>query len=150
MQTAAPAQTLTFLFTDIEGSTRLWERDAQTMRVALERHDRIVRATIERHSGSVFKTVGDAFYASFTDALDAARAAADVQRAIAGESWYEVGQLRIRAALHTGSVQLRDGDYFGPPLNQISRLLSLVQGGQVVLSDSTERLIRDNLTDGVG
>ncbi|MBV9270698.1 MAG: adenylate/guanylate cyclase domain-containing protein, partial [Candidatus Eremiobacteraeota bacterium] len=150
MQAVAPAQTLTFLFTDIEGSTRMWERDAPAMRGALERHDRIARDTIEKRGGIVFKTVGDAFCAAFSDALDAALAAADLQRAIASESWTELGEFRVRAALHTGSVQLRDGDYFGQPLNQLSRLLSLVHGGQVLLSDSTERLLRDNLTDGLG
>jgi len=149
MQAVAPAQTLTFLFTDIEGSTRMWERDAASMREALERHDRLVRGAIESHAGYVFKTVGDAFYATFSNAVDAALAAADVQRAIGSQSW-DVGEFRVRAAIHTGSVQMRDGDYFGPPLNQISRILSLVHGGQVLISDATERLLRDGLSDGLG
>lgn len=150
MQMVTPAQTLTFLFTDIEGSTRMWERDAVAMRAALERHDLLVRQAIEGRGGYVFKTVGDAFCATFVDPLDAALAAAEIQRTIGTQSWSEVGEFRVRAAIHTGSAQMRDGDYFGPPLNQVSRMLSLVQGGQVLLSDATERLLHDSLSEGFG
>src|SRR5258707_6059635 len=92
---------VTFLFTDIEGSTRLWEYYPQAMGAALARHDALIRAAIEVHDGSVFKTVGDAFYAVFAAAADAAAAALTIQRALQCEPWCETGPLRVRVALHT-------------------------------------------------
>ncbi len=109
-----PSGTVTLLFTDIEGSTTRWEHQRETMQAALARHDAILRAAIEAYGGDVFKTVGDAFYAVFTSAPDALDAALTTQRALASEAWDEGGPLRVRVALHTGTVQKRDGDYFGP------------------------------------
>ena len=118
-----PTGTVTFLFTDIEGSTRLWESQQAAMQVALPRHDALVRQCIARHGGHVFKTGGDAFCAAFHTAPDALAAALESQRAIHAERWPESAKLRVRMALHTGAAEFRDGDYFGAPLNRVARLL---------------------------
>jgi class 3 adenylate cyclase len=135
----------TFLFTDIEGSTRLWEYYPQAMRAALARHDALLRAAIEAYGGRVFKTVGDAFYAVFAVAADAAAAALSIQRALQSESWGKTGPLRVRVALHTGAAETRDGDYFGPALNRVARMLAAGYGGQILLSQSTQQLVRQAL-----
>jgi predicted ATPase/class 3 adenylate cyclase/DNA-binding CsgD family transcriptional regulator len=145
----SPTGTVTFLFTDIEGSTRLWERSPNAMRIALARHDEILRETIEIHRGHVFKTVGDAFCVAFSTAPEALEAALEVQRALFSEEWSEeIGSLRVRMALHTGAAEERDGDYFGPPLNRVARLLSAGYGGQILLSITTQELVRDQLPAG--
>ncbi len=116
-----PTGTVTFLFTDIEGSTRMWERDAQAMQSALVRHDEILRQAIEDHGGYVFKTVGDAFCAAFSTAPEALKAALSAQRALFAQEVGETGPLRVRMALHTGAVEERGGDYFGPPQRVLRR-----------------------------
>ena len=126
--------TLTFLFTDVEGSTALWERNPKAMSEALSRHDEILRTAIEAHDGHVFKTVGDAFHAIFSSAPDTLEAALEAQRALLREEWQETGPLRVRMALHTGAAEERAGDYFGPSLNRVARLLSAGRGSQVLLS----------------
>ena len=140
-----PTGTVTLLFTDIEGSTRLWEAHAAAMRAALARHDALLRHCIDDHDGHVFKTGGDAFCAAFHTASDALAAALDAQRALLREPWPEAAKLRVRMALHTGAVELRDGDYFGAPLNRVARLLAAGHGGQTLLSESTHDLCRDHL-----
>ena len=140
-----PTGTVTFLFTDIEGSTRLWERDASAMRVALVRHDEILKEAIETNGGSVFKTIGDAFCAAFSSAPEALGAAISAQRALHDEEWDEGATIRVRVALHTGAVEVRGGDYFGPALNRVARLLSAGHGGQTLLSLATQELVRDVL-----
>ncbi|HSH81589.1 MAG TPA: adenylate/guanylate cyclase domain-containing protein [Herpetosiphonaceae bacterium] len=141
-----PTGTVTFLFTDIEGSTTRWEHQRQAMQQALARHDAILRAVIAAHGGHVFKTVGDAFYAVFAAAPDALHAALAAQRAFEAEAWpAETGPLRVRMALHTGATEQRDGDYFGPPLNRVARLLAAGHGGQVLISAATQELVRDQL-----
>ena len=143
-----PTGTVTFLFTDIEGSTTRWEHHPEAMRAALARHDALLRSVITSHGGFVFKTVGDAVCAAFAVAADAVTAAVTAQRAVAAEEWGEVGPLRVRMALHTGAAQSRDQDYFGPPLNRVARLLSTGYGGQVLLSAATQELARDSLPEG--
>ncbi len=143
--TARPTGTVTFLFTDIEGSTARWEQQRVTMQAALARHDAILREAIAAHGGHVFKTVGDAFYATFATAPAALAAALAAQHALAGEDWGEVGPLHVRMALHTGTAEERDGDYFGPPLNRVACLLSAGHGGQILLSHVTEELVCDQL-----
>jgi class 3 adenylate cyclase len=113
--------TVTFLFTDIEGSTKLWERSPEAMSEALARHDKILHETIEIHGGHVFKTVGDAFFAAFSTATDALEAGLESQRKLFSSEWGQTGPLRVRMALHTGAAEERDGDYFGPPLNRVAR-----------------------------
>lgn len=141
---------ITFLFTDVEGSTSLWERKPTAMSEALSRHDEILRTAIEAHNGHVFKTVGDAFHATFSAAPDALEAALEAQRALLHEAWDLTGPLRVRMALHTGAAEERDGDYFGPSLNRVARLLSAGHGGQILLSLATLELVRDRLPDESG
>src|ERR1041385_7717099 len=132
--TDLPTGTLTFLFTDIEGSTRLWERFPEAMRLALEQHDALLKAAIETHNGYVFKTVGDAFCAAFPAASDALSAALEAHLALAAEEWGETGPIRVRMGLHTGTAQERDDDYFGPTLNRVARLQGVGNGQQTLLS----------------
>ncbi len=145
---ALPTGTITFLFTDIEGSTQLWEAHPDAMRPALARHDALLQQAMATHRGYAFKTVGDAVCAAFATAGDALGAALDGQRALATERWGETGPLRVRMALHTGIADERDGDYFGPTLNRVARLLSAGYGGQVLLSRVTYDLTRGALPDG--
>src|SRR5215204_1284150 len=145
-----PTGTVTFLFTDIVGSTGIWERSPQAMQAVLARHDELLRRAIEEHGGHVFKTVGDAFCAAFPTASNALEAALSAQRALFAAEWNESEPLRVRLALHTGAAEERDGDYFGPPLNRVARLLSAAHGGQVLLSLPTQELVRDQLPSEVG
>src|SRR5215218_10081524 len=147
---APPSGTVTFLFTDIEGSSRLWEECPETMSTALGRHDEAMHGAIAANGGHVFKTVGDAFCAAFPTALGALQAALAAQRIFLSETWREeAGFLRVRMVLHTGSTIERDGDYFGPPLNRVARLLSAAHGGQVLLSAATHEMARDQLPAGM-
>ena len=145
-----PSGTVSFLFSDIEGSTRLWERAPEAMASALKRHDELLRSAIEGSGGYVFKTAGDSFCAAFSTAKEAVQAASDAQRAIAVQSWPTKAILRVRMALHTGECEERDGDYFGPVLNRLARLESVAHGGQVVLTRATTDVVRDQLPVGVG
>nr|WP_309695860.1 tetratricopeptide repeat protein [Armatimonas sp.] len=140
-----PAGTVTFLFTDIEGSTKLWEVQPEAMQIALARHDALLRDAIETHNGYVFKTIGDAFCAAFPTAPDALCAALAAQLALTGEPWPEQTPIKVRMALHTGAVESRDGDYFGQPLNRVARLLATGYGGQTLLSAAAQELVRDSL-----
>jgi predicted ATPase/class 3 adenylate cyclase len=144
-----PTGTLTFLFTDIEGSSRMWERNPQAMQAALARHDELLRRAIEHRGGYVFKTVGDAFCCAFLTAPDALEAALEIQRRLLSSEWEETGPLRVRMALHMGTAEERDGDYFGPAVNRVARLLSAAHGGQVLLSAATHEMVRDQLPAGV-
>jgi predicted ATPase/class 3 adenylate cyclase/Tfp pilus assembly protein PilF len=143
-----PTGTVTFLFTDIEGSTKMWEQDSSSMQVALARHDEILRRVTEEHGGYVFKTVGDAFCCAFSTATDALETALETQQELFAKEWGVEGGVRVRMALHTGAAEERDGDYFGPPVNRVARLLSAAHGGQVLLSLPTQELVRDQLPSG--
>jgi TolB-like protein/Tfp pilus assembly protein PilF len=140
---------LTFLLTDIEGSTRLWQGAPDAMQIALARHDAILRRGIETHGGYVFKTAGDAFFAVFTTPWLALDAALAVQQVLQAEAWPPQSPIRVRMALHSGAAELRDGDYFGQPLNQVARLLSTGHGGQTLVSSVTCELCNDRLPAGV-
>jgi predicted ATPase/class 3 adenylate cyclase len=144
-----PTGTVTFLFTDLEFSTRLWEEHPEAMRVALSGHDQILRDAIDYHGGQVVKSRGDGFHAAFATAADGVGAALDAQLALAGASWPEVGVLRARMGLHTGVAEIRDGDYYGSALNRAARLMSVAHAGQVVVSQVTEELVHDFLVAGV-
>jgi predicted ATPase/class 3 adenylate cyclase len=144
-----PTGTVTFLFTDIEGSTKLWEDNAPAMQAALARHDELLRLAIEEHGGYLFKTVGDAFCCAFPTAPDALEAALEAQRLLLKERWGESTTLRVRMALHIGAAEEREGDYFGPPVNRVARLLSAAHGGQVLLSLPTHEMVRDQLPAGM-
>ncbi|HEX9371769.1 MAG TPA: tetratricopeptide repeat protein, partial [Roseiflexaceae bacterium] len=145
-----PTGTVTFLFTDIVGSTRLWEQHPQAMPDALARHDAILRGTIEAHGGAVIATSGDGAHASFAAAPDALAAALAIQRALRAVPWGATGPLPVRMALHAGAAEARDADYFGPPLNRVARLLAASHGGQILLSAAARELVRDQLPPGVG
>jgi TolB-like protein/class 3 adenylate cyclase/Tfp pilus assembly protein PilF len=140
--------TVTFLFTDIEGSTELWETQRRSMGSALARHDALLRQCIEEHSGHVVKTLGDGFHAAFATAPDALEAALATQHALHSEPWPESVRIRVRMALHSGVAELRDGDYYGPTLNRVARLLTIGHGGQTLLSEATQELCRDLLPPG--
>jgi predicted ATPase/class 3 adenylate cyclase len=142
---ARPTGTVTFLFSDIEGSTAHWEEQRAAMPAALRRHDELIRKAIEAHGGHVFKTIGDAFCAAFWRAPDALAAAADAQRALAAEDWSRIGGLRVRIVLHSGGAHERDGDYFGPAVNRVARLLAIGHGGQVLVSGSAAELLHGEL-----
>jgi predicted ATPase/class 3 adenylate cyclase len=146
-----PAGTVTFLFTDIEGSTALWERDRLAMAAALERHLALLDAAIETHGGVHFKTVGDAVQAVFPTAPDAVAAALAAQCALVQEAWPEgIEPVRVRMALHTTAATPQDGDYLAPGLNRLARLLAAGHGHQVLLSLATQELARDVLPSGAG
>jgi LuxR family maltose regulon positive regulatory protein len=142
---ALPTGTVTFVFTDIEGSTQLWEQHPQAMPAALAHHDAIVRQAVAAHRGVVFKTVGDGVHAVFARAADALSTALAAQRGLVAEPWGATGPLRVRMALHSGVAEERDGDYFGPALNRVARILTLGHGGQVLLSRATHDLVVDAL-----
>ena len=137
------------MFTDIEGSTRLWEEHPVEMQVALARHDELVGSIVEDAEGYVFKTVGDAFCVAFATAQAAVGAAVEVQRALACEHWPEPVQIRVRMGVHAGQCTERGGDYFGPTVNRVARLEAIAHGGQVVLSGAAASLLGGVLPDGV-
>ena len=141
-----PTGTLTLLFTDIEGSTRLWEHDDPAMQSGV---DPPRRDTQVGHRGSTADTSsrlwGMPSVAVFPTAPDALEAALEIQRRLLTSGWEQTGPLRVRMALHTGAAEERDGDYFGPPVNRVARLLSAAHGGQVLLSLPTQELVRDQL-----
>src|SRR5215213_6903187 len=138
-----PSGTVTFLFTDVEGSTRRWEQNSVATRAAIERHFVLLDDAIRAHSGVRFKTVGDAVYAAFPSALDAVLTAITAQRALIAEDWDALGPVRVRMALHTGAATPQDGDYLSPTLNRLARLLGAGAGGQILLTEATRQLIRD-------
>lgn len=140
-----PSGEVTFLFSDIEGSTQRWDRDRDAMQAAVRHHDAIVRDAIERRGGSVFKTIGDAFCAAFPSAADAVHAALTAQRALAAADFSAVDGLRVRMALHSGTADERDSDYFGPEVNRVARLLAIGHGEQVLLSQACAEQVRDRL-----
>jgi predicted ATPase/class 3 adenylate cyclase len=142
---AYPTGAVTFVFTDIEGSTQRWDRDRGAMQDAVRRHDALMRRAIAAHDGYVFKTVGDAFCAAFSRPEEAVAAILDAQLALGGEDFSTIDGLRVRAAIHTGTADERDGDYFGPALNHVARLLAVAHGGQVLVSGVTADLVRGSL-----
>ncbi len=146
--TDLPTGTVTFLFTDLEGSTRLWEDHPDAMHDALARHDELVREAIESHAGHVVKTTGDGFHAAFATARDALDAALAAQLALSAEQWASTGRLRARMGVHTGEAQHREGDYYGTVLNRAARIMSAGHGDQIVLSCATEELVGDALPAG--
>jgi predicted ATPase/class 3 adenylate cyclase len=141
-----PAGTVTFLFTDIEGSTRLWEEHPEAMQGALARHDELLRRAVDAHGGTTVKATGDGIHAAFPTANDALGAAIDMQHDLAAESFGEPGPLRVRMGAHTCEAELRDGDYYGSGLNRAARLMSVAHGGQIVVSAVTAGLCDDAFT----
>ena len=134
MSTPSARQNYTFLFTDIERSSELWEKHPQAMGRALDQHDQLLRGIFADNNGHAFKTMGDAFCVAFSSASDAVLAAMAAQRALAAVAWEETGPLRVRMAIHSGEAEHRDGDYFGPTLNRVARVLSAGHGGQTLVT----------------
>jgi predicted ATPase/class 3 adenylate cyclase len=148
--TPLPSGTVAFLFTDIEGSTRLWERDAAVMQRALDRHNAILAGAIQEHNGHHFKTIGDAFQAAFADPAAAVAATVAAQRALSAEPWPETGPIRVRMAIHLGqAVPSLHGDYLAPSLNRLARLMAAGHGGQVLLTTAARTAVGERLPDGV-
>src|SRR6266568_3028230 len=147
---ALPNGVVTFLMTDVEGSTRLWERDPEAMSQALVRHDTVVGACIQRYNGHVVKSrgEGDSIFAVFRHVRDAVSAALIAQCALAVERWTTTTPLRVRMAIHTGQIELRDGDYYGPTVNRCARLRAMATGGQVLLSGVAAQLTEKQLPGG--
>ncbi|CAM3217535.1 BTAD domain-containing putative transcriptional regulator [Mycobacterium intermedium] len=150
-QLSSVMRAVTFLLTDIEGSTAAWEADADAMAVALARHDELVEQVVTSRGGRLIKTrgEGDATFSVFERPSPAAAAAIELQDAIAHEPWALSEPMRIRVALHTGEVEFRDGDYFGRAVNRAARLRSLAAGGQILCSGATAELVIDSLRDDV-
>ncbi len=144
-RTPLPTGTVTFLFTDIEGSTERWEHHREAMKAALARHDDLLGNAITANGGYIFKKMGDAYCAAFRTAPDAVRAAIAAQQALSKEDFSAVNGLRVRMALHTGYAEERDHDYFGPSVNRASRLLSIGHGGQMLVSAAASDLVQGEL-----
>jgi len=144
----APAVT-TFLFTDIEGSSRLWEQDPERMRPALARHDALVRTAVEHNRGTVVKMSGDGVHAAFSDPLDAVCASLELQRALADSESTNGIAIHVRCGLHAGVTERRDNDFFGTAVNRAARIMSTAHGGQVLLSQAVAVLVDERLPPGV-
>jgi predicted ATPase/class 3 adenylate cyclase/Tfp pilus assembly protein PilF len=141
---------LTFLFTDLENSTALWEQAPASMQGALARHDAILRAAVENHNGRIVKKTGDGLHAVFESAVDGTRAALSGQQAMSAETWpEETGPLKVRMGLHTGESEAREGDYYGTAVNEAARIMSMGHGGQVLLSEVTVIMLRSQKPAGV-
>jgi len=145
---ALPTGTVTYLFTDIEGSTSLWERYPQAMPAALVRHDTLIEQAVADHGGVVVRPrgEGDSRFAVFAQASAAVSAAAAIQLALCREHWALAEPLRVRLALHTGEADLRQGDYYGNAVNRCARLRALAHGRQILLSEATAALVGDQLS----
>ncbi len=148
-----PSGTVTFLFTDIEGSTPLWEKMPGEMQASVAQHHALLRRAIEANDGNVFQIIGDAFQASFRLAQRALRAALDAQRALQSSRWGKTGTLKVRMGLHTGPVELDpsgNAPYaVGHTLNRVARVMSAGFGGQILLSQETKDLVERELPEGV-
>ncbi|HLZ73148.1 MAG TPA: LuxR C-terminal-related transcriptional regulator, partial [Dehalococcoidia bacterium] len=145
-----PTGTITFLFTDVEGSSRPWEEHPAAMRQAMARHDALLATIVEQHDGVVVRPrgEGDSLFCVFVRASDAVAAALDGQRALAAEDWGIVGAIRVRMALLTGEADLRAGDYYGSAVNRCARIRSAGYGGQTLLAQTTVELVRSSLPPG--
>ncbi len=142
MPSAAPAGVLTFLFTDLENSTLLWERFPESMQSVLAQHDALLKQVVEAYHGRIVKTTGDGLHAVFASPVDGITAALAGQKALLSAAWPEgISPLKVRMGLHTGISQERDGDYFGQEVNLAARIMGLSHGGQILLSEVTTRLV---------
>jgi predicted ATPase/class 3 adenylate cyclase len=140
-------ETFTFVFTDLESSTRLWETFPDAMKTAMERHDAILRDAVEHADGRIVNVTGDGLMAVFSSASDGASACVEAQRALQSEAWGETGPLRVRMGIHVGEAQGRGGDFFGPSVNRAARIMAAGHGGQVLLSAAAAELAEGELTE---
>jgi predicted ATPase/class 3 adenylate cyclase len=139
----------TYLFTDIEGSTRLWELEPARMRPALARHDALSREAVEAHGGSVVKTTGDGIHAVFSDPLDALHATVQLLLSLNDPQVTHGVALHVRSGMHVGADERRDNDYYGPIVNRAARIMNAAHGGQILLSHAVVALISERLPEGV-
>jgi predicted ATPase/class 3 adenylate cyclase len=146
-----PSGTITFLFTDIEGSTRLWEQFPVRIGQVMTRHDELIESLVEEHHGVIVRPrgEGDSRFAVFSRASEALAAADKIQRAFSKEPWDLPSPLKVRIAIHTGEANLRDGDYYGAAVNRCARLRTLAHGGQILLSQTTRSLVNGSLPKGM-
>ncbi len=149
-----PSGTVTFLFTDIEGSTKLWEKYPEAMKSALAKHDSILRQVVESNNGQTIKTTGDGIHAVFSTAMDAINASLDAQRVLQTSEFFakrpDKGKnsevpICVRMGIHTGEAELREGDYYGGTLNRAARIMSIGHGGQILISETTSQIVQDHL-----
>ena len=145
-----PSGTVTFLFTDVEGSTRLLKQLRDRYGEVLAEHRRILRAAFEEHGGQEIDTQGDAFFVAFRKATDAALAAGAAQRALAEHAWPEGGECRVRMGLHTGEPSVGDEGYHGLGVHRAARIMAAGHGGQVLLSQATCSVLEDDELPGIG
>lgn len=148
MMSPLPTGTVTFLFSDIEGSTQRWERQPEQMEYAFNRHEELMRIAMEEHGGYVYKMIGDAFQVAFSTAPQAVAAALAAQWALYDEPWGQIEPIKVRMALHTGETEERIDDYVGPLLNRVARLMDAAHGGQVLMTQITSELAREHLPGG--
>jgi class 3 adenylate cyclase len=144
-----PSGTVTFLLTDLEGATRIWEQDPDAMTAAMVRHDEILEKTIAEHRGFVFSRMGDGIASAFATAGDAVSAASAIQRTLSDEPWRTERPLRARIGLHTDEAVVVNDNYVSQPVNRCSRLMTTARGGQIVISGATESLVRHQLPEGM-
>ena len=146
--TDLPTGTITYLFTDVVGSTPLWQQHPDEMRSVMARHDSLIISTVEANGGAVVRPrgEGDSIFAVFTRATDAVAAACAAQKCLMKETWPDDIALKVRMALHTGESQLREHDYYGNAVNRCARLRSIAHGAQILVSEATAQLVRDDLS----
>jgi len=153
-----PTGTVTFLFTDIENSTPLWEQHPEAMKSALAKHDSLLKETVEANNGQIIKTTGDGIHAVFSTVINAVQASFDAQREFqtskvfakhADDSKHSEFSIRVRMGIHTGEAELRDGDYYGGTLNRAARIMSIGHGGQILISETTFQIAREYLSKDV-
>jgi adenylate cyclase len=144
-----PTGTVTFVFTDVVESSRLWEDHSDAMQTAMAAHDAIVKKTVSANAGVLVKQTGDGAFAVFASAFDAVAAALAMREELATQSWGPITGLQLRVGVHTGEAELRDGDYFGPPVNRAARVMTTAEAGEVLLSLTTQEVVRDRLPAGL-
>ena len=147
--TTLPSGTVTFVFTDIEASTRRWQADPDAMQQALHKHDALLEEAVASHDGFMFKHTGDGMCASFASPRAAVTAAAAIQRALSETDWAPHEPLRVRIGVHSGEAEVRNNDYFGTALSRVARIMDAGHGGQTLVSASTAALIRRDPGDGL-
>jgi class 3 adenylate cyclase len=144
-----PTGVVTFLFTDLENSTHLWEEYPSEMKSALAQHDEILALNVKAGNGKIVKTTGDGFHAVFHSPGDAIQAVVSAQKTILSEDWGRTGPLRVRMALHSEEAEFRDGDYYGSAVNRAARIMGTASGEQILVSAATAKLIGDQMPEGV-
>src|SRR6478609_10102518 len=138
---------LTFLFTDIEGSTSKWQEQPELMAHAVARHDAVLRSAVETHRGTIVKTTGDGIYAAFPNPGDGLGAVIEIQLALLDPASTGGLALAVRCGLHTGAVHARDNDYFGSTINRTARIMNAAHGGQILVSQAIADQLRDRLPE---